>query len=223
VSQTVLLVEDDYRMRRLITYYFQDAGFIIIEAENGHEAISKFDHRIDLVILDIMMPLLDGWEVCQYIRSRNNVPIIILTALCAENDKIKGFDLGADDYVTKPISTKVLVAKAKALLRRAQGGNDITEVLTLNELSINDLSHEVSINNARVDLSPKEYELLHYLTVNRGQVISREQILDNVWGADYFGDLRTVDTHIWRLREKLKTDTVILSTVRGVGYKLEVK
>lgn len=224
MNKTVLIVEDEARVRRLIADYLKKDGFKVIEAENGLDAIKKFEEEeVDLVILDIMMPYLDGLEVCKLIRRRSDVIIVILTARVEEADKLMGYELGADDYITKPFSPKVLLAKIKALLKRNKG-NVITNGVFFKEegLEINELSHEIIINNERINFAPKEYDLLVYLVKNKGIALSRETILDNVWGYDYFGDLRTVDTHIRRIREKLGDKSELISTVRGNGYKFEV-
>ena len=224
MDRTILIVEDEYRMRHLISDYFKKEGFNIVEAENGIDALEKFKDKIDLVILDIMMPLLDGWSVCQTIRNTSNVPIIILTAKSEEDDKLMGYELGADDYVTKPFSPKVLVAKVKALLKRAEGiSGKSNGLIDINGLIINEMAHEVMVNGEYINLSPKEFDLLLFLVRNRGAALSRDQILDNIWGYGYEGDLRTVDTHIKRIREKLKEKGDIITTIRGSGYKLEIK
>ena len=224
MDRTILIVEDEYRMRHLISDYFKREGFNIVEAENGIDALEKFKDKIDLVILDIMMPLLDGWSVCQTIRNTSNVPIIILTAKSEEDDKLMGYELGADDYITKPFSPKVLVAKVKALLKRAEGiSGKSNGLIDINGLIINEMAHEVMVNGEYINLSPKEFDLLLFLVRNRGAALSRDQILDNIWGYGYEGDLRTVDTHIKRIREKLKEKGDIITTIRGSGYKLEIK
>lgn len=225
MSKTILLVEDEPRMRTLLNDYLKREDFKILEAENGMKALDIFKtNSIDLIILDIMLPLMDGWSVCNTIRKNSNVPIIMLTAKSEEDDKLLGYELGADDYVTKPFSPKILVAKVKALLKRAASANQNEKsIFEADGISINELSHEVSINGKNISLSPKEYELLLYLFKNKNIALTREKILDNVWSYDYDGDFRTVDTHIKRLREKLGEKSQIISTVRGSGYKLEVK
>jgi DNA-binding response OmpR family regulator len=224
MDRTLLIVEDEYRMRHLLSDYFKREGFNVVEAENGVDALEKFKDKIDLIILDIMMPLLDGWSVCQTIRNTSDVPIIILTAKSEEGDKLMGYELGADDYITKPFSPKVLVAKVKALLKRAEGISGKQSILIdVDGLIINDTAHEVIVDGEYLNLSPKEFDLLLYLVRNRGVALSRDKILDNVWGYGYYGDLRTVDTHIKRIREKLKEKGDIITTIRGSGYKLEIK
>lgn len=223
MEKTVLIVEDESRMRELISDYLKREGLNIIEASDGEEALIKFkNEKIDLIILDIMMPKLDGFSVCRTIRKTSNVYIIILTAKEEEYDKLLGYELGADDYVTKPFSPKVLVAKVKALLKRTEEkSSNIEGVLEIHGISLNELSHSVSVDGEEIELSPKEYDLLLYLMKNQGIVLSRDTLLNKVWGYDYFGDLRTVDTHIKRLRQKLRGRADNISTVRGSGYKLE--
>lgn len=222
--EKIMIIEDEFRMRKLLKDYFKKEGFQVVEAENGKEAMNIFKtENPDLVILDIMMPYLDGFTLCKYIRKISAVPIIFLTAKSEDEDKILGFNMGADEYVTKPFSPKVLVARSKTLLKRVNGtigGN--TDNLIIDELSINIPSRQVTLNNEELLLSPKEFDLLIYMVKNRGIVLTRDMILDSVWGVDYFGDLRTVDTHIKRLREKLKEKSNLISTVRGLGYKFEV-
>lgn len=223
MNKTVLIVEDEIRIRFLVRDYFKKEGFNILEASDGEEGLRIFsENSVDLAILDIMMPKLDGLSVCRNIREVSNTPIILLTAKSQEEDKLLGYELGADDYMTKPFSPKVLLAKAKALLKRTGVSND-KNILDFNGLTINKLSHEVRINGIEILLSPKEYDLLIYLSSNEGIALSRDKILDNVWGYDYFGDIRTVDTNIKRLREKLIGKSNYIATVRGSGYKFEVK
>lgn len=223
MEESILIVEDEERMRKLISAYLKKDGYKTLEAKDGSEAIKIFNsEEITLIILDIMMPLIDGFDVCKYIRKNSGVPIIILTAKAEEDDKLLGYELGADDYITKPFSPKILVAKTKALLKRYHGESESNNI-DFHGISINELSHEVKIDNNEIYLSPKEFDLLLYFIKNRGIVLSRNKILDGVWGMDYYGDLRTVDTHIKRLREKLMDKAHLISTVRGSGYKLEVK
>ena len=222
MNKSILIVEDETRIRFLIRDYFLKENFTVIEAENGEVALEKFKkHRIDLIILDIMMPVLDGLSVLDCIRQISTVPIILLTAKSQEEDKLQGYELGADDYISKPFSPKVLIAKSKALLKRSRDEID-SSTQDYNGLLINKLSHEVRINSKILTLSPTEYDLLIYLTNNQGISLSRDTILDNVWGIDYYGDIRTVDTNIKRLREKLGTKSNYIVTVRGSGYKFEV-
>lgn len=217
----ILIVEDEIRMRILIKDYFKKEGFQILEASNGKEGLEVFkDTLVDLVILDIMMPLMDGFTLCKSIRAVSNVPIILLTAKSEEEDKLLGYELGADDYISKPFSPKILVAKSKALLKRSQTSQSSNEhIIIIDNLKINKLSHEVSLNDTLINLTPKEFDFLIFLSENKGISLSRENILDKVWGYDYDGDIRTVDTTIKRLREKLLDSSYLISTVRGSGYK----
>ncbi|SHH27500.1 DNA-binding response regulator, OmpR family, contains REC and winged-helix (wHTH) domain [Clostridium grantii DSM 8605] len=225
LNKTILLVEDEERIRKLIKAYLTKEGYQCIEAENGVEALKKFkEFSVDLIVLDIMMPYMDGWTVCTTIRKESEVPIVILTAKAEEDDKLLGYELGADDYATKPFSPKVLVAKIKALLKRTTINEiNIDEIIKYDKLEINNLSHEVSVDNEIINLSPKEYDLLIFFTKNIGIALSRDTILDKVWGFDYFGGLRTVDTNVKRLREKLGDMSEHIVTIRGSGYRFEVK
>lgn len=221
MQKNILLIEDETRIRFLLRDYFLKENFNIIEASDGDEGLNLFiKHKIDLVILDIMMPKIDGITVLEMIRKVSSVPVILLTAKSQEEDKLFGYEMGADDYITKPFSPKVLIAKVKALLKRTSEVS-YSSVRDYNGLSINVLSHEVKIDDEVINLSPKEFELLVYLSNNSGIALSRDTILDNVWGIDYYGDLRTVDTNIKRLREKLKNKASHIVTVRGSGYRFE--
>lgn len=227
MRKQILIVEDEIRMRMLLKDYFEKENFEILEADNGITALNIFknnENSISLIILDLMMPLMDGFTLCKSIREISYIPIIILTARSSDDDKLLGYDLGADDYVTKPFSPKILVAKAKALLKRSTAleTNKIT-YKNIQGLIINTASHEVYVDEEEIYLTPNEYNLLLYLIQNQGVSLSRNKILDNVWGIDYYGDPRTVDTTIKRLREKLKEKSSFISTVRGSGYKFEVK
>ena len=220
----LLLVEDDRRMRNLLSHYFRNEGFEIMEADNGQHALDIFRaHKIDLVILDIMLPIIDGWQVCSAIRKKSqDIAIILVTARDLEEDKLFGFELGADDYVTKPFSPKVLVARAQTLMKRVQRNiSSDSPSLQLNGLKIDNTSHVVTMDDQLINLSNLEYALLSYLLTNKGRVLTRHQILETVWGSNFYGDTRTVDTHIWRLRDKIKHSDVLISTVRGTGYRLE--
>lgn len=223
--KTILIVDDEPRIRHLITYYLELEGFKTIEAENGKVALDIFSRKnIDLIILDIMMPIMDGMELCKEIRKTSNVLILMLTAKSEDTDKLLGYEFGADDYVTKPFSPKVIVAKVKAMLKRIeepQINNNTT--INIGNIEINELFHEVLVDNTIVDFSPKEFDILLLLAKNKGLVLSRDNILNRVWGSDYYGDFRTVDTHIRRIREKLKGSSNLIATVTGVGYKFEVK
>jgi DNA-binding response OmpR family regulator len=222
MKKAILIVEDEFRIRFLLRDYFLKEGFTIYEAENGEEALNIFkEKKIDLIVLDIMMPVMDGLTVLEKIREVSTLPVILLTAKGQEEDKLQGYDIGADDYVTKPFSPKVLVAKVKALLKRTREDVDSSSQ-DYNGLVINKLSREVKINDVALSLSPKEYELLVYLIDNESIALSRDNILDSVWGIDYYGDIRTVDTNVKRLREKLGEKANYIVTVRGSGYKFEV-
>ena len=223
MKKSILIVEDEIRIRFLIRDYFINENFNVYEAEDGEKGIEVFSkEKIDLIILDIMMPKMDGISFLKKIRSVSSVPVILLTAKSEEDDKLQGYEVGADDYMTKPFSPKVLVAKSKALLKRTRTDIDSSSQ-AFNGLTINKMSHEVKVNETEISLSPKEYELLLYLISNEGIALSRDTILDNVWGIDYYGDIRTVDTNIKRLREKLLDKANYIVTVRGSGYKFEVK
>lgn len=221
-SINILIAEDEDRLRQLIGKYFTQEGYKVFEAANGMDALNIFNEEsIDLVILDVMMPLLDGYGVCRTIRKKSNVPVIMLTARGEEDDKLMGFDLGVDDYMTKPFSTRELVARVKALLKRS-GKTETDELVSYGDLIIQPLSRQVRIEGQEISLSPKEYDLLVYFSDNKNRALSREQILNRVWGYDYFGDDRTVDTIVKRLRKKLGKEGERIHTVRSVGYRFEV-
>lgn len=218
MDKRILLAEDDWKLRRIASDFLKKEGYIVVEAEDGEQAIEFFfNNKIDLVILDIMMPKLDGWDVCREIRSeRENVPIIMLTAKGDEDDILKGYRLKTDEYVTKPVSLKILMAKVKALLRR----NNNDSIINMGKLIINDSSHVVTLDGEILELSPREYEMLLYFVINKGIALSREKIITSLWGYDYEGDRRAVDSQIKRIRKKLGGEYI--ETVRGVGYKFEV-
>ena len=224
MNKTILIIEDEIRIRFLLKDYLLSEGFSVIEACDGEEGLKAFkNNNVDLILLDIMMPKIDGLTVLENIRTVSDIPIILLTAKSQEEDKLYGYDIGADDYITKPFSPKILVAKVKALLKRTADLNeDQYSTKNYNGLTINKLAHEVKVDNVQLSLSPKEYELLVYLCDNIGIALTRDTILDNVWGIDYYGDLRTVDTNIKRLREKLGEKANYIVTVRGSGYKFDV-
>lgn len=218
MDKTVLIVDDELRMRKLISDFLSREGYRIIEADNGQTALEQlYLGKIDLVILDVMMPKYDGWTVCREIRKNSNIPVIMLTAKAEEIDQLFGFEIGADEYITKPFSPKVLTARVNALFRRLEQNQGIA----YKNLQIDANARAASIDGARIDLSPKEYELLVYLAENKGRALSREQILNHVWSYDYFGDLRTVDTHINRLRNKMGSQSNLIQTIRGFGYRFE--
>ncbi|MGE5557419.1 MAG: response regulator transcription factor [Bacillota bacterium] len=218
----ILVADDELRMRKLIADFLKKAGYLVAEAGDGKQALEFFYSRpdFDLVILDVMMPEYDGWAVCREIRRNSRVPVIMLTARSEERDELFGFELGADEYITKPFSPVILVARIEALLRRSGKGKD--GIREFNGLSVDRNGHTVSVNGARIGLSPKEFELLAYLADNAGLALSRDQILNSVWNYDYFGDARTVDTHIKKLRLKLGDKGEYIQTVRGFGYRFEV-
>lgn len=223
MEKKVLLVEDEARIREIVSDYFRAENYKVYEASNGKDALDIFNENdFDLVILDIMIPELDGWSVCKRIRKNSDVPIIMLTARCEEDDELMGFELGADEYVTKPFSPKVLVARANMLLKRAKGNINDNKVLNIGGIEINKLSHSVKIEDTYIELASKEYNLLIYLIENIDVVLTRENILNKVWGYDYFGDLRTVDTHIKKLRSKLGDKSKYIKTIIRAGYKFEV-
>lgn len=225
----VLIVEDERRIRELIADYLEAEGLAWCECDRGDKALETF--RLEapqLVLLDILMPGLDGYDVCEAIRAESNVPIVFLTAKSEEDDKLLGYDLGADDYMTKPFSPKVLAAKIKALLKRAElakkegASGDDSEAVTVEGLVLNVSARESFLEGAPLALSPKEFDLLLYFVRNRNRVLSREMLLDAVWGYDYEGDVRTVDTHVKRLRQKLGDRAEWIVTLRGNGYRMKV-
>ena len=222
---SIMIVDDDERIRRILSDFLKREGFKITEAADGGEAISFFNGNtadFDLVILDVMMPVADGWTVLRHIKDTSpNTAVMMLTAKAEDGDQIYGFETGADDYVTKPISPVVLVARVKALLKRNLESK-LSGKMDLGSVVIDELGRSVQSGGEQVDLSPKEFELLTYLASNRGIALSREQLLNAVWGYDYYGDLRTLDTHIKNLRAKLGDGGDMIKTVRGYGYKLEV-
>ena len=223
-----MVVDDDTNICELLRLYLEKEGYTVALAYDGQEAVDKFpSQNPDLMILDVMMPKLDGWQVCREIRKTSNCPIIMLTAKGETFDKVLGLELGADDYVVKPFDTKEIVARVKAVLRRstsAQDKNDIKEV-RYDKLVVNMTRYELRVDGKQVDTPPKELELLYHLASNPNRVYTRDQLLDEVWGFEYYGDSRTVDVHVKRLREKLEgvSDQWSLKTVWGVGYKFEVK
>lgn len=222
-AKKILVADDEQRIRRLVGDFLRREGYEVCEAENGKAALEIFrqEPNLQLVILDVMMPEYDGWTVCKEIRKESAVPIIMLTARGEEFDELFGFEIGADEYITKPFSPKILVARVNALLRRMNRDNS-GKVKSFEGLTIDENARMVYINNEPADLSPKEYELLLCLVENMGRALSREQILNLVWGFAYYGDLRTVDTHINRLRIKLGEKSTFIQTVRGFGYRFEV-
>lgn len=220
----ILVVDDESRMRKLVKDFLTREGYMVLEAGDGLEAMNIFykDKDISLIILDVMMPNMDGWQVCREIRENSKVPVIMLTARSEERDELQGFELGVDEYISKPFSPKILVARVGAILRRAQGA--VAENVTdAGGIVIDKAAHIVKIGDKTIDLSYKEFELLSYFVENQGIALSREKILNNVWNYDYFGDARTIDTHVKKLRSKLEDKGEYIKTIWGMGYKFEVE
>lgn len=216
----ILVVDDESRMRKLVHDFLSKKGYSVLEASNGREAVDIFfdEHDISLIILDVMMPEMDGWQVCREIRQFSDVPIIMLTARSDEMDELMGFRLGVDEYITKPFSPKVLVARVEAVLRRSNVL--ITDdLISAGGIVINKAAHEVTVDGEAIDVSFKEFELLSYFMENKGVALSRERILNKVWNYDYYGDPRTIDTHVKKLRSKLGKRSDCIVTIRGYGYK----
>ena len=220
----VLVVDDESRMRKLVKDFLVREDYEVIEAGDGEEALDIFysEKDIALIILDVMMPKLNGWEVCKEIRETSKVPIIMLTAKSTESDELNGFELGADEYISKPFSPKILVARVGALLRRTSKIGDETMIKEMGGIVMDKNAHTVKIDNNLVELSYKEFELLDYFMENAGIALSREKILDSVWDYDYFGDARTIDTHVKKLRNKMGDKGDYIKTIWGMGYKFEV-
>lgn len=218
----ILVVDDESRMRKLVKDFLTKSGYEVIEAVDGSEAMDIFfaNKDIAMILLDVMMPKMDGWEVCREIRNYSKVPIIMLTAKSDEKDELMGFQLGVDEYISKPFSPKILVARVEALLRRA-GLDNSEETVEAGGISINKAAHQVFIDGKSIDLSYKEFELLTYFVENKGIALSREKILNSVWNYDYFGDARTIDTHVKKLRSKMGEKGEMIKTIWGMGYKLE--
>ena len=219
----ILVVDDESRMRKLVQDFLVKRDFDVLEAENGEEAVEIFyqQKEIALIILDVMMPKMDGWQVCREIRRDSKVPIIMLTAKSDERDELLGFELGVDEYISKPFSPKILVARVEAILRRANILNK-EEVIQAGGIEVNKAAHQVTIDGNDVELSYKEFELLTYFIENQGIALSREKILNSVWNYDYFGDARTIDTHVKKLRSKMGEKGDYIKTIWGMGYKFEV-
>lgn len=224
-KQKILVIDDESRMRKLVRDFLVRAGFSVVEAADGEEAIDLFfseEHKdISLVISDVMMPKMNGWEVCKEIRRYSKVPIILLTAKSDEQDELQGFQLGVDEYIAKPFSPKILVARVEAILRRTKALYK-SEILSAGGIEIDNAAHQVFVDGEPVELSVKEFELLHYFFLNQGVALSRENILNHVWNYDYFGDARTIDTHVKKLRSKLGEKGSHIKTIWGMGYKFEV-
>lgn len=222
-NMKILVVDDESRMRKLVKDFLLKNNYSILEAADGEEAVDIFMSTKDiaLIILDVMMPKLDGYSVAEEIRKVSSVPIIMLTAKSDERDELKGFELGVDEYITKPFSPKILVARVEAVLRRTNN-TDADEVISLAGIEMDISAHQVRVDGENIELSYKEFELLNYFLVNRGVALSREKILNNVWNYDYFGDARTIDTHVKKLRSKLGDKGEYIKTIWGMGYKFEV-
>lgn len=220
----ILVVDDESRMRKLVKDFLVRQGYTVLEAADGMEAMDYFyeDKDIALIILDVMMPKMDGWQVCREIRMHSKVPIIMLTARSEERDELQGFDLGVDEYISKPFSPKILVARVEAILRRTQGSGN-TDEISAGGIVVDKAAHTVMSDGSPVDLSFKEFELLTYFIENQGIALSREKILNNVWNYDYFGDARAIDTHVKKLRSKLGDKGEYIKTIWGMGYKFEVE
>jgi DNA-binding response OmpR family regulator len=219
----ILVVDDESRMRKLVRDFLVKRDFEVVEAADGEAALDIFyrDKEVAMLILDVMMPKLNGWEVCREIRQTSKVPIIMLTAKGDESDELMGFDLGVDEYISKPFSPKILVARVEAILRRTNKLGEAADVRTAGAIVLDKTAHEVKIDGKNVDLSFKEFELLEYFMENQGIALSRERILNSVWNYDYFGDARTIDTHVKKLRSKLGERGEYIKTVWGMGYKFE--
>ena len=220
----ILVVDDESRMRKLVRDFLEREGFRVLEAADGVEAMERFyeDKDIALLILDVMMPNMDGWQVCREVRQSSKVPIIRLTARSEERDELQGFELGVDEYISKPFSPKILVARVTAILRRVNA-LDAGQVIDAGGISIDKAAHQVKIDGKEIELSYKEFELLSYFIENQGIALSREKILNSVWNYDYFGDARTIDTHVKKLRSKLGEKGGYIRTIWGMGYKFEVE
>lgn len=219
----ILVVDDESRMRKLVKDFLMKSGYEVLEAGDGEAAVDLFfgEKEIALIILDVMMPKMDGWQVCREIRQYSKVPIIMLTAKSDERDELLGFELGVDEYISKPFSPKILVARVEAILRRT-GVVDSQEKLEAGGIVIDKAAHQATLNGEVMELSYKEFELLTYFLENQGIALSREKILNNVWNYDYFGDARTIDTHVKKLRSKMGEKGEYIKTIWGMGYKFEV-
>lgn len=219
----ILVVDDESRMRKLVRDFLTKNDFDVLEAEDGEQAVDIFlrEKNIALIILDVMMPKMDGWQVCREIRNVSKVPIIMLTARGDERDELMGFDLGVDEYISKPFSPKILVARVEAILRRA-GHGEKEDIIEIGGILLNKTAHQVSVDGKNIELSYKEFELLTYFMENQGIALSREKILNSVWNYDYFGDARTIDTHVKKLRSKMGDRGDYIKTIWGMGYKFEV-
>ncbi len=220
----ILVVDDESRMRKLIRDFLEREGYQILEAGDGQEALDIFYENKDvaLMILDVMMPRIDGWEVCREVRESSTMPIMMLTARGEERDELRGFELGVDEYIAKPFSPKILVARVNALLKRTKGAAG-DSMMDIGGIEVDKAAHVVRIDGQQIDLSVKEFELLVYFLENQGLALTREKILNHVWNYDYFGDARTIDTHVKKLRSKLGEKGEYIKTIWGMGYKFEVE
>jgi DNA-binding response OmpR family regulator len=219
----ILIVDDEARMRKLLRDFLTKADYEVIEAENGQQALDIFYQEmntIDLILLDVMMPIMDGWQVCREIRGYSKVPIIMLTAKSDEKDELQGFELGVDEYITKPFSPKILVARVEAIMRRT--GQSTGEVLEAGGIVVDKGAHQILVDGKPVEMTSKEFELMQYFIENQGIALSRDKILNQVWNYDYFGDARTIDTHVKKIRSKIGEKGDMIKTVWGVGYKFDV-
>ena len=221
IEASIVVVDDEPSIRELLVASLHFAGFEVNTAASGSEAIEVIEKtQPDLIVLDVMLPELNGFEVCQMIREKSDVPIIMLTAKSDERDELRGFDLGIDEYITKPFSPRILVARVEAVLRRTQADAD-SNVISVDGIEMDIAAHQVKVDGEPIELSYKEFELLNYFLQNRGVALSREKILNNVWNYDYFGDARTIDTHVKKLRSKLGSKGDYIKTIWGMGYKFE--
>ncbi len=221
----ILVVDDESRMRKLVKDFLVRENYEVLEAGDGEEALDIFyqEKKIALLILDVMMPKRNGWEVCREIRQNSNVPIIMLTAKGEESDELNGFELGVDEYISKPFSPKILVARVQAILRRSNKAPDASDILEAGGIRVDKAAHSVAVDGKEIELSYKEFELLTYFMENAGIALSREKILNNVWNYDYFGDARTIDTHVKKLRAKIGEKGEYIKTIWGMGYKFEIE
>ena len=221
----ILVVDDESRMRKLVKDFLVRENYEVLEAGDGEEALDSFykEKKIALLILDVMMPKRNGWEVCREIRQNSNVPIIMLTAKGEESDELNGFELGVDEYISKPFSPKILVARVQAILRRSNKAPDESDILEAGGIRVDKAAHSVAVDGKEIELSYKEFELLTYFMENAGIALSREKILNNVWNYDYFGDARTIDTHVKKLRAKIGEKGEYIKTIWGMGYKFEIE
>ncbi|TCS79891.1 response regulator transcription factor [Tepidibacillus fermentans] len=223
MKNVILIADDDERIRSVVKLYLEAEDYTVIEVDNGQKVLDVLEKQhIDLLLLDLMMPVLDGWTVTKFVRKNLDIPIIMITAKGEENDRILGLELGADDYIVKPFSPREVVARVKTVLRRAESSSSDSHVYKVKNLTVNVITRQVLINDEEVKFTLKEFDILHYLVKSPGRIVTREELLEQVWGFDYIGDSRTVDTHMNRLRDKIDKnggDSSFIHTVRGVGYK----